>query len=132
MEAKYSKGMVFGVFDTFHEGHKYFLSQAKSKCRELVVVVTLPEVVKRMKNKLPKRTFDERVSDIRNFDSTLLIVPGDLILGEWSVLKLHKPDTVLVGYDQQGILHELRKMGIAHAQIGSHFPEKYKSSLLSA
>jgi cytidyltransferase-like protein len=130
MRDKISKGMVFGVFDNLHKGHTYFLSQAKSKCDELVVVVTLSEVVERMKKKVPRKTFDERVLEIRAFDPTITVVAGDYASGDWNVLRLHKPDAVFLGYDQQGIAREMERLGIAHHFVDSYYPEKYKSSLL--
>ena len=47
------KGMVFGVFDGLHEGHKYLLTEAAKLCDELVVVVTLDEAVATLKGHLP-------------------------------------------------------------------------------
>jgi cytidyltransferase-like protein len=122
-------GMAFGVFDSLHNGHEYFLSEAKAKCLDLIVVVTVPEVVRLLKNKVPRHSLEERIEAIRAFDSSCTVVAGDTTLGGWEVLKRYAPDVVYLGYDQQGIASEMDKLGIAYEFIGSYFPEKYKSSL---
>jgi cytidyltransferase-like protein len=125
-----AKAMVFGVFDHFHKGHEYFLSEARKKCRELTVVVTLPDIVELMKKRIPDHTLEERINALKNFNSSFNVVPGDPIMGEWKVLKTHTPDIIFLGYDQQGIAGELDKLGIPYEFIDSHFPEKYNSSLV--
>src|SRR5437016_1956100 len=106
----HAKGMVFGVFDTFHKGHEYFLSQAKQACDELVVVVALPHIVEAMKKKTPQDTLEERMANIKNFDKSLVVVPGDQALGEWSVITSHAPSHIFLGHDQQKIATELEKL----------------------
>lgn len=126
----YHKAVVFGVFDRFHKGHEYFLDQAAELCKELILVLTLPEMSQAFKNKLPKHTYEERFRAIKTHNSTLTIVPGDAIIGVWTVFKTHKPDIVILGYDQQGIAHELEKMNISFMFLDAYFPDKYKTSLL--
>ena len=122
--------MVFGVFDGLHTGHRYFLTQASERCEKLIVVVTLPEIVRLFKKRLPHYGYGERAATIRTFDPKLKIVPSDKTLGEWNVLKKYSPEIVLLGYDQQVIAHELTKIGVPFIFLGSHHPEKHKSSLL--
>lgn len=129
-ESKYKKGMVFGVFDCFHKGHEYFLLEAKSKCEELIVVVTLSEIVELIKKRKPQDSLEVRMENIKSFDKEFLVVLGDTTMGEWTVLKTHKPDVVFLGYDQQGIAGELDKLGVGYIYIESHYPEKYKTSLV--
>ena len=126
---KVAKGMVFGVFDAFHKGHEYLLTEAKKRCTELVVVVTLPHIVEHMKQRQPHHTLTERMAHIKEFDTNLNVISGDEAMGEWRVLKTHRPDVVFLGYDQQGIASELDMLGIAYEFIDAHHPEKYKSSL---
>ena len=122
--------MAFGVFDHFHKGHEYFLSEAKSRCDELVVVVTVPGIVELLKKRQPDHSLEERKAHIATFDASLSIVSGDEALGSWQVLRMHEPDIVFLGYDQQGIARELDKLGQAYALIGPHHPERYKSSIV--
>lgn len=122
--------MVFGVFDGFHPGHRYFLTEARARCERLVVVVALSEVVERMKKRPPLYTYEERVARIEEFDSSLTVVPSDSGLGEWRVLKEHKPEMVFLGYDQVALGQALVDIAMPHTYIGSHYPEKFKSGLL--
>ncbi len=122
--------MVFGVFDTFHKGHEYFLTQAKSRCDNLIVVVTLSEVVALMKKRQPQHTLAERMEQVKNFCPDSTVIPGDSIMGEWNVFKTHTPDIIFLGYDQQGIAGELDRLGMKYEYIDSFQPEKYKSSFL--
>lgn len=127
--------MVFGVFDGFHKGHEYFLSEALKRCSKLTVVVAVPEMVELMKKKRPMHTLEDRIQAIKDFavDVTpnISVIPGDATLGEWNVLKIHQPDMVILGYDQQGIAGEMERLGIPYEYINSYHPEIYKTSLMS-
>ena len=123
------RGMVFGVFDGFHPGHKFFLSSASKECGELIVVVTLSEVVSLLKDRSPVYDFDKRVADIKKFNSQFIVVPGDKKLGSWDVLKTYSPDKIFLGYDQTSIARELDRFKLLYEFIGSYEPEKHKSSL---
>lgn len=124
-------GMVFGVFDGLHEGHKYFLSQAASRCQQLLVAVTLPEVVLKLKGKAPKQSLEERCQAISAFNPAFKTIVGDRETSSWEVLKEHKPDIIFLGYDQQQIAKDLETMGIAYSYLDSYQPEQFKSSLLN-
>lgn len=124
-------GMIFGVFDGLHQGHRYFISEARKKCDKLVVVLTLPEIVMLLKNKTPKHTYEKRAADLLFFDNGLEIIPSDQDLGEWNIFKDRQPDIIFLGYDQHGIAKELEKLGKPFEFIAAHHPEKYKSSLLN-
>lgn len=127
----YKTGMVFGVFDGLHAGHRYFLTQASRRCEKLIVVVTLPAIVALLKKRLPHYEYEERVAEIQSFDSELKIVPSDKTLGEWNVVKKYTPEIVFLGYDQQAIAQELTKTDTPFVFLDSHHPEKHKSSLLN-
>ncbi len=129
-EKQINRGMVFGVFDNFHKGHESFLEQARDLCNELVVVVTQTEIVELIKKRTPKHSFEDRMTSIKFFDPHFIIVPGDIVMGAWTMFKDYSPDMVLLGYDQQGIAAELKKMNIPFTFLEAHMPEKYKSSLM--
>jgi cytidyltransferase-like protein len=122
--------MVFGVFDTLHEGHIYFLTEAAEKYDRLIVVVTLPEIVFMLKKRHPKQSLETRMAAITSFNPSFQVVPGDQTLGEWNVIKMHAPDIVFLGHDQHGIATELERLGIPFEFIGAYKPEVYKSSLM--
>ena len=107
-------GMVFGVFDGLHSGHKYFLKEASQKCDKLVVVVTPTKIVMLLKKHLPKHSFKDRVSKIKEFNPKFSIVSGDLTLGKWNIFKKNSVDIVFLGHDQQKISKELKKMKIPY------------------
>jgi cytidyltransferase-like protein len=125
------RGMVFGVFDGLHEGHKYFLQEAHKQCDELVVVVTMPEMVEMIKKRQPKYSFEDRGAAIIEYFPNVKIIPSDTTLGAWTMFKTYTPDIVILGYDQHGIARELEKMNMPFVVLNSHFPEKYKSGILN-
>ncbi|MEX0931200.1 MAG: adenylyltransferase/cytidyltransferase family protein [Candidatus Paceibacterota bacterium] len=126
----YKTGMVFGVFDRLHKGHEYFLSRAQKQCNKLIVVVTPDEVVLKLKQKKPSLGVDERVAKIVSFILSAVVVEGDKDIGSWQVLKVHTPDVVFLGYDQQGIAKEMEALNQSYEYIDSFQPERYKTSLL--
>lgn len=130
LKKKYKKAMVFGVFDGFHKGHEAFLCEALDHADKIVAVVTLPEMVIKLKQKTPKSSFEERIKTVSSFNKKIKAVPGDREIGSWSVLSEHNPDVVLLGYDQDGIAAELTRMNIPFIQLSAYKPEHYKSSLL--
>lgn len=127
---KGKRGMVFGVFDHFHKGHEYFLTEAARQCDELIVVVTLPEIVEKLKGRTPRHSLEKRTAHVTEFNPQFVVVAGDATLGEWNVLRGYSPDIVFLGYDQQGIEKELKSLGVPCLFIDSHHPEQYKSSLM--
>ena len=131
MKKPLKKGMVFGTFDGYHPGHVHFLNEAKNYAENLVVVVAVPETILALKKRGARRSLEERMRAVQAHDSSLLVVQGDAVLGEWLVLKKHKPGIVILGYDQDALGAEIEKLGIETARIAAHFPKKYKSSLLS-
>ena len=126
----YSRGIVFGVFDNLHDGHKYFLKEASQKCDKLIVVVTPTKIVKLLKKHPPKYSFKERVEKIKEFNQNFSIISGDLTLGKWNILKQNPSDIVLLGYDQKEISKDLEKLNIPYVFLEPYSPEKYKSSIL--
>lgn len=124
-------GMVFGVFDGLHEGHKYFLRQAIVRCNKLVVVVTVPEVAQALKNHPPQHSFEGRVAMLRKFNPQLEVIAGDKELGSWQVLRDYQPDIIFLGYDQQAIAAELDKQKKPYVYMDAIKPEEYKSTILN-
>lgn len=121
-------GMVFGVFDTLHEGHKHFLEKAQEKCDELYVAVAQDSVVESLKGKKPRQNMVERMQVLQAYDRSLNVVEGDLELGTWKVVRNVRPDVVFIGYDQDAIGGEIKALSIPVEVVSAHEPEKYKSS----
>ena len=98
------KVLVFGTFDGLHEGHRYFLNEAKKLGDYLIVAVAHDSAVNLFKNRAPRQDAGARVSAILSENLADEVVIGDEEQGSWEVLKKHTPDIVAVGHDQ----HELR------------------------
>jgi cytidyltransferase-like protein len=128
-QAKHT-AIVFGVFDGLHEGHRFFLTQAKKLCEKLVVVLTPSETSKLLKGRSPHFSYEEREKELLKFDQSLEIVPADTEPGAWKIFRDRAFDRVILGYDQSGIAKELEKMSMPFIVLDAHRPETYKSSLL--
>ncbi len=103
---KSKKVMVFGVFDLFHPGHKFFLKEASQRGDFLVVVVARDENVKNRKGSLPVDKEDLRREKVERWLKKTAI-SGKVILGKNDfsqrhlLLKEEKPDIICLGYDQE-------------------------------
>ncbi len=131
---KKKKVMVFGVFDKLHQGHIYFLKQAK-KYGEVVAVVAPHKVVAQLKKKTLLQSEKERMRALKKLVAKAIL--GDKVQGSYMVLKRYKPDIICLGYDQKWLKKDLkekiRKRAIPRIlliDIKSYFPEKFHSSLL--
>jgi cytidyltransferase-like protein len=123
--------LVFGVFDGFHEGHKFFLKEALKRTDELLVVVASDVAVEALKGKQPRISYQDRSRAVSDFDGRIRVVLGDDEQKSWRVLKNAQPDIVFLGYDQTAIADELKKMKIRFDFIEPHEPHLYKSSKLA-
>ncbi len=128
---KYPIGMVYGVFDGFHEGHRHFLREAMKHCHRLIVVVAHPDMVKTLKDRTPYYPEAERLAAIRAVYPDAEVIIGDSTIGQWTALKHYRPDIVLLGYDQERLGTELKKLHVRTRVITAHYPTKFKSSILN-
>lgn len=130
--------MVFGVFDGLHEGHKYFLKEAKKLGGHLTAVVASDEIVKILKGRRSQRNAAERIAHIEKQDSVDGAVIGDSETGSWNIIKKMRPDIVAVGYDQRELKENLEKSlkdfdwPLEVKVIPAYKPEKYHSSILNS
>lgn len=125
------KGMVFGVFDGLHEGHRHFLSEASDNCDTLVVVVATDKAARALKGRAPRYALTERIEAVREALPGAEVVAGDDETGSWNVLSAHAPDIVILGYDQDALAEELEKRSVPHMYLSAHEPERFKSSILN-
>ncbi|MDO8590952.1 MAG: adenylyltransferase/cytidyltransferase family protein [bacterium] len=93
--------MAFGVFDVLHNGHRHFLKEAKKLGQKLVVAVAPDEAVLMIKNRLPHESLTKRIENLQTEKLADVVVSGDPVLGDWHVIKSHKPDVIALGYDQK-------------------------------
>lgn len=101
--------MAFGVFDLMHDGHRHFLKEAKKLGGRLVVAVAPDEAVKEIKNRLPREPLPRRIENLQREKLADMVVVGDRVLGDWLVVKNHKPDVIALGYDQQELAEALNQ-----------------------
>lgn len=106
--------MIFGVFDGFHEGHRYFLNEARKYGDYLIVTVAQDSEVELLKNKKPQFSLSNRIEKINDSKIAQLVVAGDVNHGSWNIITTHKPSLVALGHDQ----HALKKVLKMH--IDSH------------
>ena len=129
------KVLAFGSFDLLHDGHKYFLKEAKKLGDKLIVVVARDDTIRDFKKVDPMYPEEERIMHVKKLE-----VADEVILGykgdKWKVIETVKPNVIALGYDQDSYTDGLEKgmkergLNVKIVRLGSYKPEKYKSSLL--
>ncbi len=105
--------LTTGVFDILHYGHVRLLEEAKKVGGEdakLVVIVARDKTVEKRKGKKPVLPEWERraiVAALRVVDEALL---GFEEMDMERVIELVRPDIIAVGYDQDDIEAQLRRL----------------------
>lgn len=129
------KVMCFGTFDVLHEGHKFYLSEAKKLGDCLVVVVARDETVLEVKKRLPVNDETMRLRNLQQLgvaDKVILGNPGDKL----KVVVDEAPGIICLGYDQKFFTDKIKeKLGqrgldVEVVRLPAFHPEKFKSSLL--
>jgi len=114
--AEQKKGKVVlasGAFDLLHYGHVYYLSEAKKAGGEnakLVVIVAKDRTVEKFKGAKPIIAEDQRravVESLKVVDEAIL---GYEDMDMLRVIEKVKPDIVALGYDEERIEKDLRKL----------------------
>ncbi len=130
--------LIFGVFDNIHEGHLYFIHEAKILGDRLVVVVARDEIVEKMKGKLTINNEVSRINSLLETPDVDLVLLGDAENGTYNVLKEINPDIICVGYDQNKLYEDIEKSikrgDLKEAQliyIKSHNPDNLHSSIIN-
>lgn len=126
--------IVFGAFDSLHDGHRHFLRQAKALGDRLVVAVAPDEVIQKLKNRKPTYPVGERIAAIAKENIADEIVAGDGELGSWKILRARRPDIVALGYDQESLRQELEQLapelGFTLVMLKPHEPDRLHSRFL--
>lgn len=128
------KVLLFGSFDGIHPGHEYLINQALLYGSKIVLVVAQDDIITAIKKRPPENNLSVRMLKLSEQFPKAIVVPGDAQQGMWSVIKDYRPETVVVGYDQNKLRDALEKIKDEYhfdlKMAPSFFPEKYKSSLL--
>lgn len=123
------KVMIFGTFDILHYGHLDLFRQAKSKGDKLIAVIARDKNVKRIKGAKAYHSEEERKNFLKHIDFIDEVILGD-IKNVYKVIKKHKPDKIVLGYDQKKYVdkleEELKKTGLETKIIRA---KPYKSSI---
>ncbi|PIR47123.1 MAG: hypothetical protein COV07_00405 [Candidatus Vogelbacteria bacterium CG10_big_fil_rev_8_21_14_0_10_45_14] len=128
---RYDRGIVFGVFDGLHDGHRHFLKNALLRTHHLVLVITTDDTVEKLKGHKPIYKKGERIEAILSEFPKIEVVESDKVLGSWEVLKKYSADMVILGYDQDGIKGDMDRLSFPFIILDSHMPHKYKSGILN-
>lgn len=128
------KAMLFGTFDLLHPGHKNLFRQAKKYANHIIVVVARDKTVKEFKKRKPAHDEKERLAAVKECGLVDEVRLGSLN-DKYAVIKKHKPDLILLGYDQkfliEGLSEKLRELGLGKTEIirlKPYKPSIYKSS----
>lgn len=128
--------LVFGTFDGLHDGHRFFLREARKLGNKLIASVATDEVVRQIKEHAPAHHLEERLQALEASGLVHLAVVGDKILGNWGAIRAWKPDIVAIGYDQAKLAEKLgelitkEKLPITLVKIIAHDPDRLHSRLL--
>ena len=136
------KVMAFGSFDFLHPGHVHYLTKASKLGDYLIVVVARDSSIRSIKGKAPIFGQKERarlVGSLRMVDKAVvgneLRKSGDM----YKILKRHRPNAIVFGYDQQVDLKKVRlwlKDNGIKAKVmrirSSLNPKLYKSSRIKS
>ncbi|HRX63538.1 MAG TPA: adenylyltransferase/cytidyltransferase family protein [Candidatus Absconditabacterales bacterium] len=129
--------MSFGAFDVVHEGHRYYLSEAKKYGNQLITIVARDEIIKKVKGRLPSKKENIRLEDVKKTGISDIVILGhkkDMMY----FVKKYKPDIIALGYDQTSFVHELseflyeKKIKTEVVTIDGYESKKYKSSKIKA
>ncbi len=127
--------MAFGSFDYFHEGHSYYLQQARTLGDYLIVVIARDKTVKQIKGELPLHSERQRAKAVEQSG-----IADKVVLGyhddKHKVLRKFRPNVIALGYDQFVFTQKLEKtlidlkLDATIKRIEAYFPQVFKSSLL--
>lgn len=127
--------MVFGTFDILHIGHLTLFERARRYGDTLTVVLARDERVKALKGELPIHTALERkkiLSQVRIVDKVILGDKHDV----YRVVKNQKPNTIVLGYDQQafvpGLMDYIQKntLSIRIVRLPAFQSHRHKTGIL--
>ncbi len=91
--------MVFGTFDLLHPGHVYLIEEA-AHLGKVTVVVARDETVLQIKGRKPRESLKQRKKTIEQRFPEAIVVAGsasDFL----EPIRNHRPDIILLGYDQK-------------------------------
>ena len=122
--------LVFGTFDLLHEGHRYFLNQAKNFGNILIAVVARDDFVIRRKGRRPEAPMEERIKILESTGLTNEIYPADREIGSYHILRAALPDVICLGYDQKELKSNLEAwLEVHHKPLEIHVLPPFKEDI---
>lgn len=131
--------MIFGTFDMIHKGHENLFEQARALAARpyLIISVARDASVQRVKGHPARSSESVRCAALAAHPLVDEAILGDE-QGYIEHIKAARPDSIVLGYDQEGeyVEHleaDLRAAGLtAHVvRLASFHPEIYKTSKLA-
>lgn len=134
---KPTKVLVFGTFDMVHEGHRNLFQQARQLASKVKLIVSLArdKNVLRIKGRVPRKTEQQRLAQVRKLSEVDTAVLGGIRDHMPHIIRL-KPDIIALGYDQRayvtGLRAELKAVGLKTkvVRLKPYQTHKFKTSLL--
>ena len=96
--------MAFGTFDLLHEGHKFFLNEAR-KHGDLTVIIARDERVRELKGRYPHENENMRLEKIKNIGLKNVFLGHETNV--YHFIDVIKPDIICLGYDQSFFVDKL-------------------------
>jgi len=91
-------GFANGCFDAFHDGHRYFLREARKRCDWLIVAVNTDASVLRLKGVgRPSEGLSDRMMRVNTFADSCIPFDGRVA----DLIRSIKPDVLFRGQDQE-------------------------------
>ncbi len=137
-ECRPVKVMTFGAFDVLHKGHGSLFIQAKNfggNYSDLLVVVASDARIRQVKGEKPWFSQKKRMENVKATGLADFVIRGDKENTLQPIIR-HKPDIIVLGYDQplrEEVLGKmLAKLGLKPKifRAGGFDPHIYKSSKL--
>lgn len=100
--------MIFGTFDIVHHGHLSLFKQAKRYGDYLIAVVAQEKRAEEIKKRDLVHTQKERKEYLENIRLIDKVVMGDR-RDVYKVIRLIKPDVIVLGYDQNKFVNGLEE-----------------------
>jgi len=129
--------MIFGTFDGVHDGHRSLFAQAVEHGDWVMAVVARDETVEKVKGQRPQCDECDRIAELLQISVLDDIIMGSLEGEKCDVVREHKPDIVMIGYDQEHFIDDLYALADEDEQdfvivrARAYEPSVYKSSLLN-
>ncbi len=127
--------LAFGAFDGLHDGHRFFLRQARALGERLIASVASDENIAVLKGRAPLSPLATRIEALAATALADEVVAGDVGFDKWSAVKRFSPEIVALGYDQTHLASALSShikkqcLNIALVTIPAYKPETLHSRL---